>query len=101
MSVKTVDSGQSEKTIDLLSLEGGLGTFTASAAAVTTVTDAAIKSTSRIVIFPTSAGGGLLLRSNSCHVAAGTGSFTFNVSASGAGAPAGTETFAYLSINDV
>jgi hypothetical protein len=101
MSVNTIDSGQNEKTFDRLSLADGLGTFTSDADASTTVTDTAVKSTSRIIVFPTNAAAGLLLRSASCFVTPGTGSFTFNVSATGAGAPAGTETFAYVSINDV
>ena len=104
-SVKTVDLGQSERKVDRLVInEGvsgvavGLGSFTADAGASTTITDAAVTSSSIVLITPTNAPAGLLIKSKSCHVTPGSGSFTFNVSASGAGAPAGTETFRYMAL---
>lgn len=106
-SVKTVDLGQSERKIDRLVVnEGfsgaafGLGTFTATAAGVTTVTDASIAAGSVVVIFPVSAAAGLIVKSKSCYVTPAAGSFTFTISATGAGAPAGTEVFSYISMTE-
>lgn len=105
MSVNTVDTGQSERTVDRLVVREGIGgpaiavgTFTADADASTSVTDASVAAASALVIFPTNAAAGLLVKSKSCYVTPAAGSFTFNVSASGSGAPAGTETFAYIAL---
>ncbi len=75
----------------------GVGTFTATAAGTTTISDSGIGASAQIAVFPTSSDGGLLLRTKSCYVGAvSAGSFTFVVSSTGAGAPAGTETFCYM-----
>lgn len=72
------------------------GSFTPTGAALT-VSDAAIQAGMRVFVVPTNGPAGLLLRSKSCWVdTIADGSFVFNVSASGSGAPAGTETFQYL-----
>lgn len=74
-----------------------LGSFTATAAALLTVSDGNIRSGSTVVIVPTNAAAGLLVKGKSCWVdTIAAGSFNFNVSATAAGAPAGTETFSYF-----
>ena len=78
----------------------GAGSFVATAAALTTITDADITATSCITIFPSNAAAGLLLRTKTCYIVTGSGSFTFNVSATGAGAPAGTEAFEYIFLRE-
>lgn len=90
--VSGVDSGPGQHNV-----RGIGGTFTLDADGSTSVSDADILSTSQIVCFPTNGPAGLILKSKSCFVnTIAAGSFVFNVSATGAGAPAGTETFAYL-----
>lgn len=81
----------------LFSMIGGYdGAFTVTAAGVTTISDTNVTTGSRVVIFPTNTAAGLLTRSKSCWVdTISAGSFVFNVSSTGAGAPAGTETFSY------
>lgn len=70
--------------------------FTATAAATTTISDSTITPTSKVVVFPTNAAAGLLTRTKTCYVSSvALGSFQFTVSSTGAGAPAGTETFNY------
>lgn len=79
----------------------GVGQFTATAAGVTTVSDAAITSTAKVIVFPANGPAGLLVKSKSCFVdTIGTGSFVFNCSATGSGAPAGTEIFAYMFLTE-
>lgn len=90
--VSGVDSGPGQHNV-----RGISGTFTIDADAATTVTDADILSTSQVICFPANAAAGLLVKTKSCYVSnVTTGSFIFNTSATGAGAPAGTETFAYI-----
>ena len=74
----------------------GGGSFTATAAAQTTITDSDIPSSATIVITPTSVPASRLLQDKRWSVVATTGGFNFNVSATGAGAPAGTETYSYI-----
>lgn len=74
------------------------GTFQATAAAVTTISDANVPANATIIFDAANAAAGLLLRSKTCSIATGNsaGSFVFTVSATGAGAPGGSETFAYF-----
>jgi hypothetical protein len=76
----------------------GSGSFQATAAGSTTVTNANIPANANIIFDPANAAAGLLLRSKTCSIATGNsaGSFVFSVSATGAGAPGGSETFAYF-----
>ena len=76
----------------------GSGSFQATAAAITTISDASIPASANIICRPANAAAGLLMRSATCFVPTGNsaGSFTFQVSATGAGAPGGSETFAYF-----
>lgn len=73
------------------------GTFQATAAAVTTVSNANIPASANIVFDAANGPAGLLLRGKTCSIATGNsaGSFVFTVSATGAGAPSGSETFNY------
>lgn len=106
------EHGLSNQTVDYLNVRGifnprcinGLGfdsgSFTATAAGTTTITDANVAATSLVVFAPTNGPAGLLVKSKSCYIGAvSAGSFTFLVSATGSGAPAGTETFAYFAMN--
>ena len=71
------------------------GSFTMSATASKTVTDANCSSSSYVVLIPTNAAAGTLQGSTKClYVTAANGSFTVTT-ASGVAA-AGTETFNYL-----
>lgn len=104
--------GLSNETLDNLSVRGvfnaravagiGLdgGSFTVTAAGTTTITDANVVTSSLVQFSPTNGPAGLLVATKTCYIGAvSAGSFTFLVSATGAGAPAGTETFSYVSIN--
>ena len=105
--------GQSNETLDNLTVRGvftanaitgtGLssGTINVGAAGTTTVTDANVGTGSVIVTSPFNSSGGLLARTKTCWVSGlFNGSFTFDVSATGAGAPAGTEQFSYIVNNE-
>ena len=83
-------------------ITGGIGggQFTVTAAGLTTITDSAATGTSSIVVFPSNAAAGLLLAAKSCWTVTGNGNFTFNVSATASGAPAGTEIFTYLFLRE-
>lgn len=74
------------------------GTFQATAAATSTVSDSNVPANSTIVFWPMNAAAGLLERTKTCSIATGNsaGSFVFSVSATGAGAPGGSETFGYF-----
>lgn len=62
-----------------------------------TISDPAITANMKVFVVPTNAAAGLLMRSKTCWVdTIAAGSFVFNISATGSGAPAGTETFDYL-----
>lgn len=75
----------------------GAGTFTSDADASTTISDSRVLAASNISFAPTNAAAGLLVRTKTCYVdTISAGSFNFNVSSTGAGAPAGTETFSYV-----
>ena len=93
-------------TITVGSLTGagiGIGSFTVTAAGVTTITDANIPSGAKVSFTAANALAGLLIATKSCYIGTGTavaGSFTFVVSATGVGAPAGTESFNYFYINE-
>ena|SRR3990167_7477869 len=105
--------GLSNETIDNLTVRGLLtcdaargggldtATFGVEAAGTTTVSNARVKAAdSQIIPFATNAGAGLLLRTKTCWISdIADGSFIFNVSATAAGAPAGTETMAYMTGN--
>ena len=105
--------GASNETLDNLTVRGvfaanaiigpGLhaSTFGVDADGSTTVSNTRVKAAdSQIMVFPTNAEAGLLLRTKTCWISnIVDGSFIFNVSATAAGAPAGTETMAYLTSN--
>lgn len=75
-----------------------LGSFTMSATASKTVTDAKCTSSSYVVLIPTNAAAGTLQGSAKClYVTYASGSFT--VSTASAAAAAGTETFQYVLTN--
>ena len=103
----SVDHGGAHKRYSLLEVDTGLaggavgvGEFTATAAALTTITDASVRANSQVMCFPSNAAGGLLAQNKSCYTGTiAAGSFTFVVSATGAGEPAGTETFSYIAIS--
>jgi len=79
----------------------GVGVFTATAAGTTTISDSAIAANALVMVTPTNGAGGLLIQSKSCYVGSvSAGAFTFVVSATGAGAPAGTETFSYMFLTE-
>lgn len=95
------DSGQTHTQVWSFSGDGlrvGTGSFQATAGATTTVTNANIPASANIIFSPSNAAAGLLDRTKTLSVATGNsaGSFVFTVSATGASAPAGTETFAYF-----
>lgn len=104
MTVNTVQHGQVLTTIDTcttnvadMGLATGNGSFTMTAAGVLTVADANVNVNSTVVVFPTNAAAGLLVKGKSCWIGSiAAGSFVFNCSSTGAGAPAGTETFGYI-----
>lgn len=74
------------------------GTFTCSAAATTTVSEAVVNSNSFIMLMPTNAAAGTLIGSaKSVYVTPGSASFTVRT-ANGVAA-AGTETFTYVVFN--
>lgn len=107
MPTAAVQHGQTLTTIDTATVNSGLtglsigtGSFVATAAAVTTIVDAAVSAGSRIIFCPANALAGLLIKANSCFVTTGAGSFTFTVSATGAGSPAGTELFNYMVLSE-
>jgi hypothetical protein len=100
MPIGTQDAGVLHQTIQSFTGDGtrvGSGSFQATAAAITTVTNANVPASASIIFDPSNAAAGLLLRSKTCFIPTGNsaGSFTFQVSATGAGAPGGSETFAY------
>lgn len=103
----SVDHGGAHKRYSLLEIDEGLaggavgvGEFTATAAALTTITDSAVRANSQVMCFPTNAAAGLLAQNKSFYTSAiGVGSFKFIISATGASEPAGTETFAYIAIS--
>jgi hypothetical protein len=112
MPVNAVQHGQSLTTIDTLvsgattvnsgltGLSVGTGSFVVTAASVTTVADAAVSAGTRILVSAANSAAGLLMRTNSYFVTTGSGSFTFTVSATGAGAPAGTELVNYIVLSE-
>lgn len=92
-----------EDTLQAGKVTGGLGggTFTATAAALTTISDSDIVATSNVIVVANNAAAGLLMQSKTCYVSGiGAGFFTFVVSATGSGAPAGTEAFQYLFLRE-
>lgn len=95
------DAGPARSQVLSFSGDGlrvGTGSFQATAAAVTTVSNANIPASANIVFTPANAAAGLLMRGATCSVATGNsaGSFVFTVSATGAGKPSGGETFNYF-----
>lgn len=106
------EHGLSNQTLDNLNTRGTLsprcingigfdsGAFTATAAGTTTISDSNIVTSSIVTFSPTNGPAGLLLATKTCYVGAvSAGAFTFLVSATAAGAPAGTETFVYHTMN--
>lgn len=74
-----------------------MGTFTCAANTLTTVTETAVTSTSRIIITPTNAAAGTLQAgTDALYVSAKTGATSFAVRTAAGGAAAGTETFDYV-----
>jgi parallel beta-helix repeat protein len=72
------------------------GSFTATAAGTSTISDQNINASMVPIVMPSNAAAGLLTQTKTCYLGTvADGSFTFLVSATGAGAPAGTETFVY------
>lgn len=109
MGTKSVNSGQANVTIDTLTVGaisgGSAGIFIGQVFVPTgssiTVSDSRMLSTGGALIIPVDAGANLLARSKTCYADTyANGSFIFHVSATGAGAPAGTEVFNYLFINN-
>lgn len=102
-SNETLDNPKIRGVLDANAICGtGLdcGSFTATAAGTTTISDANILASSLVTFSPTNGPAGLLLATKTCYIGAvSAGSFTFLVSATGSGAPAGTETFTYFSMN--
>lgn len=88
---------------DILEVDTGLsggavavGEFTCSATTQHSISDSAVRANSQVLFFPTNAGAGLTLRSNSCYVTAiSAGSFRFDVSASGTAG----DTFGYIALS--
>jgi len=74
----------------------GDGTFTLDADASTPVLDSDIPQTAVVCLFPRNAAAGLLVRTKSVSALVNSAGFTVSVSATGAGAPAGTESFYYV-----
>ncbi len=75
-----------------------IGVFTMPVAATKTVTDANVKASSYVAVFPLNAAAGTLQGAATClYTVAGAGSFTAKT-ASGGNA-AGTELFGYLVLN--
>jgi hypothetical protein len=75
-----------------------IGTFTMAAAATKTVTDANVKASSYVIVFPLNADAGTLQGASTClYTVAGAGSFMAKT-ASGGNA-AGTESIGYLVLN--
>ena len=102
-----VGDGTISKDDGIVQGEGtGTSSFIATAAGTTTAVTKARKGSS-FMLAPVNAAAGLLLRTKTCSwSAAATGSngfaeLVFVVSATGAGAPAGTEAFTFIYMNDV
>src|SRR2546428_5697644 len=92
LGVSGVDSGAGQSPV-----RGIGGQFTMPAASTTTVSDSDILAGSAIAVQATNGPAGLLIQSKSCYISnVLNGSFVFNVSATGAGAPAGTEVFVWM-----
>lgn len=84
----------------ILPFSGSVGTFTAAAAASTTVNDVNVKANSFIALMETNAAAGTLqATSERLYVSARTAGTSFTVSTSDGGDAAGTETFSYVIIN--
>lgn len=101
MPVCQPDAGALHQTFGSFHGDGagvGSGNFQSTAAAVTTITDTSVPASANIIWEPANAAAGLLMRSKTCFIPTGNsaGSFTFQVSATGAGAPGGSETFFYF-----
>jgi hypothetical protein len=78
--------------------QASVGVFTMAAAATKTVTDANVKASSYVVVFPLNAAAGTLQGASTClYTVAGAGSFAAKT-ASGGNA-AGTELVGYLVLN--
>ncbi len=76
------------------------GTFTATAAATTTVTQPAVTATSFIVLAPTNASAATLMaNATSLYISAKTAGASFAVTTANGAAAAGTETFSYIIFN--
>jgi hypothetical protein len=108
MGTVAVSSGQVNQTVDMLTvsaINGGSRGFFAGAifsptGSTITVTDSRMLSTGGAIIVPVNAAAALLLKTKSCWIdTQANGSFVFNVSATGAGAPSGSEQFNYLFFN--
>lgn len=96
MATAIVDSGLVNDPVSGTA-GSGVGSIAVAAASITSVTDAKVQSSDQVICFPSNAAAGLLLQTKTCWVdTVAAGSFNFNVSATGAGAPAGTETFSYF-----
>lgn len=101
MTTFSPDAGPTHTQVFSFSGDGarvGSGTFQPAAAASTTVTNANVPASANIIFDSANAAAGLLARTKTCSIATGNsaGSFTFQVSATGAGAPSGSETFMYF-----
>jgi hypothetical protein len=106
MATVACDHGQAGKVVNRLTVNDhlggtavGVGTITKSADGSDTITHAAINANSQIIFSAAGSAAGLLLRTKTCYIANindTPGTAIFWVSATGAGAPAGTETFSYI-----
>ena len=78
------------------------GTFTSDADGATSVSDTNITANSTVIFTPRDETAGLLARTKTLYIdTVSAGSFIFHVSATAAGAPAGTEVFSYVAINEI
>lgn len=105
MPTSAANSGQTNTTIDMLTVNafsGGsrgffVGTVFSPTGSAITVTDPRMLGTGGCIVVPVNGPAGLLLKTKSCWSDTfANGSFVFNVSATGAGAPSGSELFNYL-----
>lgn len=84
----------------LLPFSGAFGTFTCSAAATTTVTNASVAANSVILITPTNAAAATLMSgATALYLSARTAGTSFAFTTANAAAAAGTETFQFLIAN--
>jgi hypothetical protein len=81
-------------------LHSSTGAFTMGASASQTVTDAAVKTSSVVLLMPTNPAAAMLLNSShNLYVSARVQGTSFTVTTADGGAAVGTETFGYLIVS--